>query len=219
MEKIIKIWVKYYYVFLNGLWGTLWMAGVTVMCGTVLGMVIAFLRMSRFAPAKMLSSCYIELLRGTPVLLQLYFFWLVLPKIINMDFSDTACVVIALIINSSAYISEIIRAGISAVDTGQWEAAKSLGLSSFNMLRKIIVPQAVKNILPALCNQFIAMVKETSLASIFFVGELTTSYKSVQSMTYLALQPLIISGVIYFVVTFILSRVVSLVERRLTVSD
>ncbi len=195
------------------------MAGVTVMCGTVLGMVIAFLRMSRFAPAKMLSSCYIELLRGTPVLLQLYFFWLVLPKIINMDFSDTACVVIALIINSSAYISEIIRAGISAVDTGQWEAAKSLGLSSFNMLRKIIVPQAVKNILPALCNQFIAMVKETSLASIFFVGELTTSYKSVQSMTYLALQPLIISGVIYFVVTFILSRVVSLVERRLTVSD
>ncbi len=219
MEKLLKMWVKFYPVFLEGLWGTLWLAAVTVLAGTVLGMLIALMRMSRSKALGVISQVYTDILRGTPILLQLYFFWLVLPKLMPFKMSDTACIVVALIINSSSYISEIIRAGIAAVDRGQWEAARSLGLSESNMMRRVILPQAIKNILPALGNQFVMMVKETSLASVFFVGELTTSYKSVQAATFLSIQPLIIVGIIYLIVTSVLSKAVGVFERRLRVSD
>ena len=111
------------------------------------------------------------------------------------------------------------RAGIGAVDKGQWEAARSIGLSKTHVMTRIILPQAVKNILPALCNEFISTVKGTSLASVFFVGELMTSFKTVQSATFLALQSLTIVGIIYFLLNFILSRLLRVIERRLTVSD
>ena len=151
--------------------------------------------------------------------MQLYFFWLILPKLLPISVSDTACIVVALIVNSSAYVAEIIRAGIQAVDKGQTEAAKSLGLSNANTMRYVILPQAVKNILPALCNEFIIMVKETSLASVFFVGELMTAYKTVQSTTFLAVPTLPIVGIIYFVVNFVLSKLLKAFERRLQESD
>jgi ABC-type amino acid transport system permease subunit len=105
------------------------------------------------------------------------------------------------------------------VDKGQWEAAKSIGLSNTHVMTRVILPQAVKNILPALGNEFISTVKGTSLASVFFVGELMTSYKSVQSATFLALQSLTIVGVIYFMLNFLLSKLLKLLERRLMVSD
>ncbi len=219
MDKIIKILVRFYPVFLKGLGGTLWLAAATVLFGTVLGLVIAILRMSRIRVFNAVAGVYIEILRGTPILLQLYFFWLVLPKIMPFQMSDTAAILVALIINASAYISEIIRAGIAAVDPGQWEAARSLGLSETNMMRKIILPQAVKNILPALCNEFIAEVKGTSLASVFFIPELTTSYRTVQSTTFLSIQPLLIAGMIYLFVTTVLSWAVRRMERRLKASD
>lgn len=219
MDKIIKLWVKYDTVFLSGLVGTLWISAVVVLLGTILGMFIALLRMGRSKLLNAIADIYIEVLRGTPILLQLYFFWIGLPKILPFEMSDTACIVTALVINSSAYISEIIRAGIGAVDKGQWEAAKSIGLSKKNMMTRVILPQAVKNILPALCNEFISTVKGTSLASVFFVGELMTSYKSVQSATFLALQSLTIVGIIYFILNFVLSRLLRLLERRLMLSD
>lgn len=156
---------------------------------------------------------------GTPILLQLYFFWIGLPKLVPFELSDTQCIVAALAVNASAFISEIIRAGIGAVDKGQWEAARSIGLSESHVMTHVIFPQAVKNILPALCNEFISTVKGTSLASVFFVGELMTSFKTVQSATFLALQSLTIVGVIYFVLNFVLSRLLGVLERRLTVSD
>ena len=219
MDKIIKILVRFYPVFLKGLGGTLWLAAATVLFGTVLALVIAILRMSRIRVFNAVAGVYIEILRGTPILLQLYFFWLMLPKIMPFQMSDTAAILVALIINASAYISEIIRAGIAAVDPGQWEAARSLGLSETNMMRKIILPQAVKNILPALCNEFIAEVKGTSLASVFFIPELTTSYRTVQSTTFLSIQPLLIAGMIYLFVTTVLSWAVRRMERRLKASD
>ena len=219
MDKIIKILVRFYPVFLKGLGGTLWLAAATVLFGTVLGLVIAILRMSRIRVFNAVAGVYIEILRGTPILLQLYFFWLMLPKIMPFQMSDTAAILVALIINASAYISEIIRAGIAAVDPGQWEAARSLGLSETNMMRKIILPQAVKNILPALCNEFIAEVQGTSLASVFFIPELTTSYRTVQSTTFLSIQPLLIAGMIYLFVTTVLSWAVRRMERRLKASD
>lgn len=219
LAEIAGLWAKYDYVFLNGLKGTLLLALITLVCGTALGMVVALMRMSKNKVVKFVVNIYIEVLRGTPILLQLYFFWLILPKISPIALSDTTCIIIALIVNSSSYISEIIRAGIQAVDKGQTEAAKSLGMSSFITLRYIIVPQAIKNILPALGNQFILTVKETSLASVFFVGELMTAYKSVQSATFLSVSSLAIAGIIYLVVTYSLSRVVALCEKRLALSS
>ncbi len=215
MVKIIGLLEKYYAVFLSGIWGTLWISVVVVLLGTLLGIVVALMRMGKVKILSWISDAYVEVLRGTPVLLQLYLFWLAMPD----QVSETVSIIVALIINSSAYISEIIRAGIGAVDKGQWEAAKSLGLSSKNMMTRIILPQATKNILPALCNEFISTVKGTSLASVFFVGELMTSFKTVQSATWLGLESLIIVGVIYFVMNFILSRLLRILERRLAVSD
>ena len=219
IESIVKIWAKYDYVFLNGLWGTLWLAFVTVLFGTILGTLVALLRLSRCKVFKALTGAYIEVLRGTPILLQLYFFWLLLPKVLPFKVSDTACIIVALVINSSSYVAEVIRAGIQAVDKGQMEAAKSLGLSNKNAMRYVILPQAVKNILPALGNEFVVMVKETSLASVFFVGELMTSYKTVQSTTFLAIPSLTIVGIIYFILNFILTKILKVVERRLQASD
>ena len=219
MEKVIKLLAKYYPVYLSGLWGTLWISAVTVLSGALLGMIVALMRMSRSKVLKAISGAYVEVLRGTPILLQLYFFWIGLPKLVPFELSDTQCIVIALAVNASAFISEIIRAGIAAVDKGQWEAARSIGLSETHVMTHVILPQAVKNILPALCNEFISTVKGTSLASVFFVGELMTSFKTVQSATFLALQSLTIVGIIYFVLNFVLSRLLGVLERRLTVSD
>lgn len=219
MRKIIAILKKYYMVYLKGLGGTLWISALVVVCGTLLGIVVALMHMGKIKPLRWLTDAFVEVIRGTPVLLQLYFFWIILPKIVPIELSDTACILIALIVNASAYISEIIRAGIGAVDVGQWEAARSLGLSEGNVLRRVILPQAVKNILPALGNEFISTVKGTSLASVFFVGELMTSYRTVQSATFLALQSLCIVGVIYFILNYVLSRLLRVFERRLMVSD
>ena len=219
MGKIVKLLAKYYPVYLSGLWGTLWISAVTVLLGLVLGMLVALMRMSRSKLLNAVSGVYIEVLRGTPILLQLYFFWIGLPKLVPFELSDTQCIVVALAVNASAFISEIIRAGIAAVDKGQWEAARSIGLSETHVMTHVILPQAVKNILPALCNEFISTVKGTSLASVFFVGELMTSFKPVQSATFLALQSLTIVGVIYFILNFVLSRLLKILERRLMVSD
>ena len=219
MEKVIKLLTKYYPVYLSGLWGTLWISAATVLFGCLLGLLVALMRMSRSKVLGAVSHAYIEVLRGTPVLLQLYFFWIGLPKLVPFELSDTQCIVAALVVNASAFISEIIRAGIGAVDKGQWEAARSIGLSEVHVMTHVILPQAIKNILPALCNEFISTVKGTSLASIFFVGELMTSFKTVSSATFLPLYSLMIVGAIYFTLNFVLSRLLQVLERRLTVSD
>ena len=219
MQKIIRLWNMYHMTFLKGLGGTLWLSALTVFFGTLLGMLIALMRMGKSRVLRAFADVYIEILRGTPILLQLYFFWIGLPKLIPYELTDTQCILAALIINASAYISEIIRAGINAVDKGQWEAARSIGLTETHVMTRVILPQAVKNILPALCNEFISTVKGTSLASVFFVGELMTSQKTVQSATFLALESLTIVGIIYFILNFVLSKMLVLLERRLAISD
>ena len=145
MEKVVKVWLKYYPVYLSGLWGTLWISAVTVFLGALLGMVVALMRMSRLKILRTVFNVYVEILRGTPILLQLYFFWIGLPKLVPFELTDTQCIVAALVVNASAFISEIIRAGIGAVDKGQWEASRSIGLSEAHVMTRIILPQAVKN--------------------------------------------------------------------------
>ena len=122
---------------------------------------------------------------------------------------------VALAFNSAAYVSELIRSGIQAVDKGQTEAARSLGMNKIQTMIKVVLPQAVKNILPAIGSEFVSIIKETSMASTFFIGDLMTSYLKVKGATYLALEALIIVAVIYFVLTFFLSKVILAYERRL----
>ena len=160
-----------------------------------------------------------EIVRGTPILLQLYVGYFLVPKILPFDVTEFTSVAVALCINSGCYVSEIFRSGIQAVDKGQTEAARSLGLHSPQTMFRIILPQAIKNILPALGNEFITIIKETSLASTFFVGELMTACLKVRGNTFLAMECMMIVGVIYFVLTFLLSKLLSAFERRLKAND
>ncbi len=219
------IWSEYKTLFLHGLGMTVWMGLLTVMISTVFGSIMAMLRRSNWGigpikPIRMLAAVYVEVIRGTPILLQLYFFYFMLPQFLPfLELDEFTCVLVACCVNSTAYVCEIVRAGIQAVDPGQAEAARSLGLSSGQALRKVILPQAVKNILPALCNEFIAVVKETSLASTFFIGELMTQFKTINGITFRVLEPLTIVGLIYFILTFVLSKLIAVLERRLNAGE
>ena len=217
IPNMIKIWGQYWEVFLyQGLKNTLLLTCISVALGTVLGTVIAMAKMSKFAPLRWLVTVYIEVLRGTPILLQLYVFYFVLPNVFTfLKLSQFMWVSIALCVNSSAYVSEVIRSGIQAVDKGQMEAARSLGMSEGQAMMKIILPQAVRNILPALGNEFIMMLKETSLASTFFLGDLMTSYAIVKGVTYLTLEPMTIVAIIYLCMTFPLSKIVERFEKKM----
>ena len=218
IRNMIAIFSRYGNVFMLGLWNTVWLSVVSVLLASVLGVFIAIAKMSKFGLLRKVAACYIEVIRGTPMLLQLYFFWLALPNIYP-TIPDILCILIALVVNASAYVAEIIRAGIQAVDPGQREAAVSLGMTEQKIMRRIIFPQAIKNILPALGNEVIVMIKQTSLASTFFIGELMTAYKKVQSPTFLALEPLSIAGLIYLFLTVTLSRLTGRLEWRLKANE
>ena len=220
-QNIVKLTVKYWDKFLfTGLGYTLSLAAITVLCGAILGALIALLRMSKIAPLRWIAAVYTEIIRGTPMLLQLYLFYFALPQLVPiLNKQQYACVAIALVCNSAAYVSEIIRSGIQAVDAGQTEAARSLGLSQVQTMKEIVLPQAVKNILPALGNEFIMVTKDTSLASTFFIGDLMTQCLLIKGATYLTIEPLVIVAIVYFVVTFILSKLVGVMERRMRRGD
>lgn len=218
ITNIARIMAKYWQTFLlQGIGYTLLLSLIAVAGGAFFGSLMALAKRSRLKILKAVVNIIVEVVRGTPVLLQLYIGVFVFPMIIPVlsSLPYVYSVAIVLIINSSAYVSEIIRSGIEAVDIGQMEAARSLGLTQRTAMLSIVLPQAVKNILPALGNEFIMVVKETSLASTFFVGELMTAYLKVKGYTYLTMECLIIVGVLYFALTYILSKLLKSMERRM----
>ena len=224
VSNLLFVLERYSGLFLKGVLVTLEYSAVAVSGGVIFGALLALMRRStlsigKFRPLSLLASIYVEVVRGTPILLQLYIFVFWLPTISPVPLSMFFRISLALVFNSAAYVAEIFRAGIDAVDKGQTEAARSLGLNKTQTMIKIVLPQAVKNILPALCNEFIMMIKETSLASNFFGGDIMTQQKTINGTTSLIIEPLIISGVIYFVLTFTLSKFVAVIERRMSTSD
>ena len=219
LETIAQIWDRYGYVYLEGTWGTIYIAFMTVLFGSMIGMLFSILKMSRFRILQAVSGFYIWIIRGTPVLLQLYFFYFFLPQYLPFELSEEQCIIMALVVNASAYVAEIIRSGIQAGDVGKTEAAKSLGMSGFHTMTRVILPQAVKNILPALGNEFIVMIKEASMASVFFITEITSAFKTVQSATFITIPALMISGGLYLLLTTVSSFLVKLAERRLRAND
>ena len=220
LSNIVMIMSKYWKVFLlTGVGYTLLLSALTVFFGAILGILICLGRMSNLKILKGICSTVVDIIRGTPMLLQIYVGYFLVPKILPFQVSEFSAVTVAFAINSGCYLSEAFRSGIQAVDRGQMEAARSLGLTYGQSMKNVILPQAIKNILPALGNEFIMITKDTSLASTFFIGEVMTSYLKVKGITYLPLECLIIVAVIYYVLTKVLTFIMNRVERRLRTSD
>ena len=219
--NMLSIWSKYWQLFLfTGLKNTLILTIISVALGTVLGTLIAMMKMSKLKAIRFIASVYIEVIRGTPILLQLYVFYFVLPNIFTfLKLSQFMWVSVSLCINSSAYVSEVIRSGIQAVDKGQTEAARSLGFSEGQTMMKIVLPQAVRNILPALGNEFIILLKDTSLITVIGGKELVYAAQAIYGRTYEQMFPLIGIACIYLVLVMIFSWLLSILERRLRQSD
>jgi polar amino acid transport system permease protein len=209
---------KYYLFFINGVKFTIFLAFFTVLIGFVLGILLALMRLSNKKILNIISAAYVEFIRGTPILVQLYIVFYGLPHI-GITLPDSIAGIIALSVNSAAYIAEIVRAGIQAVDKGQMEAARSLGMPHSMGMRFIIIPQAVKNILPALGNEFITVIKESSIASIIGIHELMYNADTVRGNIFRPFEPLIVAAIMYFILTFSLSKLVGVFERRMKNSD
>ncbi len=210
----VNIWniLKEYGVeFLKGTGITLALSAITVIFGTIIALLLYIIRSSRFLFFRSIGNVYVEFVRGIPLLLLLWLLYMACPG----SWPSYISITIALFLNSGAYVAEIIRGGILAVDKGQYEAARTLGLSKMQTFKKIILPQATKKILPALGNEFVALIKETSLASVFFIGDLMTIKNNISSITYLSIEPFIIVGIIYFVLTFGTTKLIKHFELKM----
>ncbi|WP_019910759.1 amino acid ABC transporter permease [Paenibacillus sp. HW567] len=216
--NIFDMIMNYRDFFLSGLKYTLLLAVLGVVFGFALGIVVSLLRMSKWRILRFIASAWVEFLRGTPMLVQLFIIHYGLPEL-GLEFTPIQSGAITLTINSSAYLAEIFRAGIQNVDRGQVEAARSLGMRQGMTMRYIVLPQALKNVLPAIGNEFITIIKESSIVSMIGVMDLMFQAGSVSTITYQGLNPYIIIALMYFVLTFTLSKALGILERRLNTDD
>lgn len=226
MEKTAKemqddgnFFSKYGSFFIKGLKNTILISLIGVILGSILGAFIALLKLTKLKTLSWLASTYIEFLRGAPMLVQAFIVFFSTTAALGLDVSALICGTIVLVINSSAYIAEIIRAGINAVGKGQTKAARSLGLNYSQTMKAVVMPQAVKNILPALGNEFVTLIKESSIVSTIGVGEIMFNAQVVQGISFDPFTPLLIAAILYFILTFALSLLMSYVEGRMRVSD
>ena len=220
--NIIQIFTEYYQYFLRGTRTTILISLITVFCGAILGCLVALMRISNCKPLQAFSKLYITVIRGTPMLVQLYIVYYQLSfiqypsgTIWGVDMERAIPCVIALSLNSAAYIAEGFRAGIQAVDVGQMEAARSCGMTSAQAMRFIILPQAIKNILPAIGNEFITMVKETSIIQYLGISDLMYNNGIVITATYNPLPCYYISAILYLLLNIILGKGINIFEVRL----
>lgn len=208
---------------LQGLGMTVILSILSVIFGTLLGFIPAWMRLSKSKILNFIGTTYVEIIRGTPLLVQVLLIYATIQipfvLILGLDMSSFLPGIIALLINTSAYVSEIIRGGIISVDKGQTEAALSLGMSKGQTMRKIILPQAIKNIMPALGNEFVTMIKETSIFMYLGIPELMYNANTIKSFTYAIKETYIVVAVLYFAITFPTSKLMAYFERRLKKSD
>lgn len=215
-------------MFWEGMLCTISLSAFTVLFGFLLALVLALLRMSRIPPLKWLATAYVELFRATPMMVQLFLVYYVLLGGISLPswklfgfirFERFVPGVIALSLNSGAYLCEIIRSGIQSIDQGQTEAARSLGLTQGQNMRFVVLPQAIKNILPAIANEFVTIIKESSICWTIGVQEIMSAVNSVKAATYTIAEALIIATCIYFCLTFPTSKIIAYFERRMRRGD
>ena len=226
-ETMAKLLERYSSFFTEGIVNTLIIAAFAVLLGTVFGTLMATLRMCRIPPLRWLAVAYIEFIRGTPLMVQLMFIFYGLPMIgftipdVSWipNFSRFTAGIVAMSMNSCAYVAEIIRSGIMSVDQGQFEAGRSLGLTYVQTMWHIIIPQAFKNVLPALGNEFITLLKETSICGYIALTDVTHGANTVRSQTYEPYMPLFAAALIYLVSVSVLSALISRLERRMRVNE
>ena len=228
MQVSFSFLPEYWPYFRDGVIYTLMLSFFTVVLAVLPAILLALMRLSKNKVLKFIASAYIDIIRGTPMLVQLsivyygFFGAIHLPNYRIFGFIDVSMFVpgiIALAVNSSAYVAEIIRAGILAVDKGQTEAARSLGMTGGQTMLRIILPQAIKNILPAIGNEFVTMIKETSIIQYLGVSDLMYNNGIAISGTYNPLPCYYISGIIYLILNLVAGKGVSIFERRLKRSD
>ena len=247
---------QYAQMFKEGMLCTVYLSLFTVILGFMLALVLAVMRMSNFRPLRFLAmtsdghmreegflafvsrfnpisfvaTVYVEVIRATPMLVQLFIVYQVvfdkdvinLPSVTVLGFLKLNRFlpgVVALALNSGAYLSEIIRAGIQSVDGGQTEAARSLGLGQGQTMRFIVLPQAIKNILPAIANEFVTIIKESAITYTIGVADLMAAVKAAQAGTFLVLEPLLVVAALYFCLTFPTSKIIAYFERRMRRGD
>ena len=212
----------------QGMICTLSLSALTVLFGFILALFLAICRMSNIKIAKLFATIYVEVLRATPLLVQLFIVYNVLLAGLSLPkfrlfgfirFERFLPGVIALSLNSGAYLSEIIRSGIQSIDGGQTEAARSLGMTQWQNLQLIVLPQAIKNILPAIANEFVTIIKESSICYTIGVQEIMYGVNSIKGATFSIGEPLIIAAVVYFCLTFPTSKIIAYFERRMSRGD
>lgn len=200
---------------LNGLWQTTWLAFVSFFIALFFGVIIGLMRTSNVAVFKILAQIYIDMMRGSPLIILAFFIYFGIPQMTGLKFGANVAGIITLSLNAAAYIAEIVRGGIQAVDPGQLEAGKSLGLPDSVSMRKIILPQAARISMPSLINQFVITLKDTSILSVIGIAELTQTGKIIIARTYQSGSIWLIIGLMYILLITILTRISSRLEREL----
>ncbi len=219
---------KYFQLFEEGLVCTVTLSFFTVILGFILALLLALMRMSKAKLLRAVAATYVEIFRATPLMVQLFLVYYVL--LVDLDlpafklfgiirFERLVPGVIALALNSAAYLSEIIRSGIQSIELGQTEAARSLGMTPWQTMRHIVLPQAIKNILPAIANEFVTIIKESSICWTIGVQEIMSAVNSIKSATYRVGEAAIIAAFVYFCLTFPTSKIIAYFERRMSRGD
>ncbi|GED70391.1 arginine transport system permease protein ArtQ [Brevibacillus reuszeri] len=211
--------VPYIPFIFEGIKVTLLVTLLSVVLGFIWGSILALIKISKFGPLNWLAVAYTSVFRGTPLILQLTFVYFATPQLTGYNISQLEAAVLTFTLNSAAYISETIRGGILAVDKGQWEAAKALGIPYRRMMLDIILPQGIKNILPALVNETIALLKESALVSTIGLADILQNANVVKGAIYRYFEPYLIAGVLYYVMVMFLTWIARVVERRMRRSD
>lgn len=206
-----------YKLLIDGVGVTIKVSLLAIAIGILIGVLIALCNVSGFKPLKIIGGIYTDIIRGTPSVTQLMFIYFVIFA--NVHWEKWIIAAIAFGINSGAYVSEIIRAGILSVDHGQTEAGRSLGLNAYQTMSRIVIPQAVKNIFPALCNEFIVLIKETAIVGYVGLMDIQKAGDFIKSATYKPVMPLLGTAVIYYVLIKILTLALRQVEKFLRRSD
>ena len=226
VDKFINIFIEQngYVKVVEGLKNTLLIAVIGLIIGIVIGTLIATVRVSpkyKVLPRILNGFCsfYVGLFRGTPMVVQLLVFYYVMLPIIGVKMTGVNVSILVFGLNSGAYISEIMRSGILSVDHGQMEAGRAVGLSFGTTMMKIVIPQAVKNILPTLGNEFIALIKETSVVSFVGAADLYVAFNYIGSNSYEFMVPYLVMAIIYIVIVLLISGGIKIMERSLRKSD
>lgn len=209
----MTLWTQIYFI-IEGAAITLKYSITAVLLGLIIATLLAILKISKRSYLRLLANIYTSIFRGTPLLIQLTMIYFLLPAVIGIKLSVFAAGIISFSLNSGAYISEVIRAGINAVDKGQFEAAKVLGISQGMMMKDIILPQAIKTIFPALINELINMVKESALISIVGEMDLMRRAQMISAQTYDYFVPMLTASITYYILIMIISTVGKFTEKR-----